>query len=186
MLSHIRKFTLIFFLLTLLPYLSFSQNKQNRYYNPFRFSVSGLTKFVVGPNDHSNSKYLFDHGIGIMGELIYTLDQKAKYEISIEAGIMRTFSNPDNTSTEKPLIPAGINIYYYFIDEAFSPFIGIGYGIENFDNKNKYILKPTIGISYEKIKAFARYGIINEYNSIEIGISYSFKERPCGCFPTNK
>ena len=99
---------------------------------------------------------------------------------------MRTFSNPDNTSTEKPLIPAGINIYYYFIDEAFSPFIGIGYGIENFDNKNKYILKPTIGISYEKIKAFARYGIINEYNSIEIGISYSFKERPCGCFPTNK
>jgi len=176
------KKTFILFIIVCIPYISFCQNKQNKYYKPFRFSVSGLTKFPVG----ETNSYRFDMGIGVMGELIYTLDQKAKYEISIEAGIMKTFSNPDNTSTEKPLIPAGINIYYYFIDEAFSPFIGIGYGIENFDNKNKYILKPTIGISYEKIKAFARYGIINEYNSIEIGISYSFKERPCGCFPTNK
>ena len=172
----------ILFIIVCIPYISFCQNKQNKYYKPYRFSVSGLTKFPVG----ETNSYRFDMGIGVMGEFIYTLDQKAKYEISIEAGIMRTFSNPDNTSTEKPLIPAGINIYYYFIDEAFSPFIGIGYGIENFDNRNKYILKPTIGISYEKIKAFARYGIINEYNSIEIGISYSFKERPCGCFPTNK
>ena len=176
------KKTFILFIIVCIPYISFCQNKQNKYYKPYRFSVSGLTKFPVG----ETNSYRFDMGIGVMGELIYTLDQKAKYEISIEAGIMRTFSNPDNTSTEKPLIPAGINIYYYFIDEAFSPFIGIGYGIENFDNKNKYILKPTIGISYEKIKAFARYGIINKYNSIEIGISYSFKERPCGCFPTNK
>ena len=176
------KKTFILFIIVCIPYISFCQNKQNKYYKPFRFSMSGLTKFPVG----ETNSYGFDMGIGVMGELIYTLDQKAKYEISIEAGIMRTFSNPDNTSTEKPLIPAGINIYYYFIDEAFSPFIGIGYGIESFDNKNKYILKPTIGISYEKIKAFARYGIINEYNSIEIGISYSFKERPCGCFPTNK
>ena len=103
MLSHIRKFTLIFSFLTLLPYLSFSQNKQNKYYNPVRFSVSGLTKFVVGLNDHPTDKYLFDQGIGVLGELIYTLDQKAKYEISIEAGIMRTFSNPDNSSTEKSL-----------------------------------------------------------------------------------
>ena len=176
------KKTFILFIIVCIPYISFCQNKQNKYYKPYRFSVSGLTKFPVG----ETNSYDFDMGIGIMGELIYTLDQKAKYEISIEAGIMKTFSNPDNTSTEKPLIPAGINIYYYFIDEAFSPFIGIGYGIENFDKKNKYILKPTIGISYEKIKVFARYGIINEYNSIEIGISYSFKERPCGCFPTNK
>ena len=176
------KKTFILFIIVCIPYISFCQNKQNKYYKPYRFSVSGLTKFPVG----ETNSYGFNMGIGVMGELIYTLDQKAKYEISIEAGIMKTFSNPDNTSTEKPLIPAGINIYYYFIDEAFSPYIGIGYGIESFDNKNKYILKPTIGISYEKIKAFARYGIINKYNSIEIGISYSFKERPCGCFPTNK
>ena len=191
MLSHIRKFTLIFFLLTLLPYLSFSQNKQNRYYNPFRFSVSGLTKFVVGPNDHINSKYLFDHGIGLVGELIYTLDQKAKYEISIEAGIMRTFSNPDNSSTEKPLIPVSINAHYYFFDEEFSPFIGVGFGAEYLHNSNKYlletILKTMIGISNNNLKVFGRYGIGNSGDhSIEIGISYSFKERPCGCYPQSK
>ena len=188
MLSHIRKFTLIFFLLTLLPYLSFSQNKQNRYYNPFRVSVSGLTKFVVGPNDHSNSKYLFDHGIGLLGELIYTLDPKAKYEISIEAGIMRTFSTPDNSSTEKPLIPISINAYYYFFDEEFSPFIGFGFGAEYFHSSNKYLLEPLlktmIGISNNNLKVFGRYGILNSGDySIEIGIGYSFKERPCGCFP---
>ena len=191
MLSHIRKFTLIFFLLTLLPYLSFSQNKQNRYYNPFRFSVSGLTKFVVGPNDHSNSKYLFDHGIGLVGELIYTLDQKAKYEISIEAGIMRTFSNPDNSSTEKPLIPVTINAYYYFFDEEFSPFIGVAIGAEYLHNSNKYllerILKGVIGISNNNLKVFGRWGVLKSGDySIEIGISYSFKERPCGCFPETR
>tara|TARA_B100000959_G_scaffold284977_1_gene358151 strand:- start:2863 stop:3438 length:576 start_codon:yes stop_codon:yes gene_type:complete len=188
MLSHIRKFTLIFFLLTLLPYLSFSQNKQNRYYNPIRFSVSGLTKFVVGPNDHFNSKYLFDHGIGLVGELIYTLDQKAKYEISIEAGIMRTFSNPDNSSTEKPLIPVTINAYYYFFDEEFSPFIGVGFGAEYLHTSKKYLLEPilktVIGISNNNLKVFGRYGILKSGDhSIEIGIGYSFKERPCGCFP---
>ena len=116
---------LIFFIILFFPICIFSQNKQNKYYTPFRFSVSGLTKFVVGANDHINSKYLFDHGIGLLGELIYTLDQKAKYEISIEAGIMRTFSNPDNSSTEKPLIPVTINAHYYFFDEEFSPFIGV-------------------------------------------------------------
>ena len=188
MLSHIRKFTLIFFLLTLLPYLSFSQNKQNRYYNPFRFSVSGLTKFVVGPNDHFNSKYLFDHGIGLVGELIYTLDQKAKYEISIEAGIMRTFSNTDNSSIQKPLIPVSINAYYYFFDEEFSPFIGLGFGAEYLHNSNKYllerILKGVIGISNNNLKVFGRWGVLKSGDySIEIGIGYSFKERPCGCFP---
>ena len=188
MLSHIRKFTLIFFLLTLLPYLSFSQNKQNRYYNPIRFSVSGLTKFVVGPNDHFNSKYLFDHGIGLVGELIYTLDQKAKYEISIEAGIMRTFSNPDNSSTEKPLIPVTINAYYYFFDEEFSPFIGVGFGAEYLHTSKKYLLEPilktVIGISNNNLKVFGRWGVLKSGDySIEIGIGYSFKERPCGCFP---
>ena len=191
MVSHIRKFTLIFFLINLLPYLSFSQNKQNKYYNPMRFSLSGLTKFVVGPNDHPKDKYLFDQGIGVLGELIYTLDQKAKYEISIEAGIMRTFSNPDNSSTGKPLIPLAINAYYYFFDETFSPFIGVGFGFENFNSSNKnvmpYVLKPFIGISNDNLKVFARYGMGNTIGgSFEIGIGYSFKERPCGCFPQSK
>jgi len=191
MVSHIRKFTLIFFLINLLPYLSFSQNKQNKYYNPMRFSLSGLTKFVVGPNDHLKDKYLFDQGIGVLGELIYTLDQKAKYEISIEAGIMRTFSNPDNSSTGKPLIPLAINAYYYFFDETFSPFVGVGFGFENFNSSNKnvmpYVLKPFIGISNDNLKVFARYGMGNTIGgSFEIGIGYSFKERPCGCFPQSK
>ena len=191
MVSHIRKFTLIFFLINLLPYLSFSQNKQNKYYNPMRFSLSGLTKFVVGPNDHLKDKYLFDQGIGVLGELIYTLDQKAKYEISIEAGIMKTFSNPDNSSTGKPLIPVAINAYYYFFDETFSPFVGVGFGFENFNSSNKnvmpYVLKPFIGISNDNLKVFARYGMGNTIgSSFEIGIGYSFKERPCGCFPQSK
>ena len=180
---------LIFFIILFFPICIFSQNKQNKYYNPFRFSVSGLTKFVVGANDdHFNSKYSFDHGIGLVGELIYTLDQKAKYEISIEAGIMRTFSNPDNSSTEKPLIPININAYYYFFDEEFSPFIGVGIGAEYLHNSNKYLLEPilkgVIGISNNNLKVFGRYGILNSGDlSIEIGIGYSFKERPCGCFP---
>ena len=182
---------LIFFIILFFPICIFSQNKQNKYYNPFRFSVSGFTKFVVGPNDHINSKYLFDHGIGLLGELIYTLDQKAKYEISIEAGIMRTFSNPDNSSTEKPLIPIIINAYYYFFDEEFSPFIGLGFGAEYFHSSNKYLLEPLlktmIGISNNNLKVFGRYGIGNSGDhSIEIGISYSFKERPCGCYPQSK
>ena len=183
---------LIFFIILFLPICVFSQNKQNKYYNPFRFSVSGLTKFVVGANDdHFNRKYLFDHGIGLVGELIYTLDQKAKYEISIEAGIMRTFSNPDNSSTEKPLIPVTINAHYYFFDEEFSPFIGVGFGAEYLHNSNKYLLEPilktVIGISNNNFKIFGRYGIGNSGDhSIEIGISYSFKERPCGCFPETR
>ena len=183
---------LIFFIILFFPICIFSQNKQNKYYNPFRFSVSGLTKFVVGANDdHFNRKYLFDHGIGLVGELIYTLDQKAKYEISIEAGIMRTFSNPDNSSTEKPLIPININAYYYFFDEEFSPFIGVGIGAEYLHNSNKYLLEPilktVIGISNNNLKVFGRYGIGNSGDhSIEIGISYSFKERPCGCYPQSK
>ena len=179
---------LIFFIILFFPICVFSQNKQNKYYNPFRFSFSGFTKFVVGPNDHINNKYLFDHGIGLLGELIYTLDQKAKYEISIEAGIMKTFSNQDNSSTEKPLIPISINAYYYFFDEEFSPFIGLGFGAEYFHSSNKYLLEPLlktmIGISNNNLKVFGRYGILNSGDlSIEIGIGYSFKERPCGCFP---
>ncbi len=191
MLSLTKKFVFIFFILILLPLISLSQNRQNKYYNPFRFSVSGLTKFVVGPNDHSNSKYLFDNGLGLLGELIYTLDPKAKYEISIEAGIMKTFSTPDNSSTEKPLIPISINAYYYFFDEEFSPFIGVSIGAEYLHNSNKYLLerifKGVIGISNNNLKVFGRWGVLKSGDySIEIGIGYSFKERPCGCFPQSK
>ena len=79
------KKTFILLIIILLPLNLFSQNRQNKYYNPFRFSVSAITKFVVGINDHPTDKYLFDQGIGALGELIYTLDQKAKLEISLEA-----------------------------------------------------------------------------------------------------
>ena len=81
------------------------------------------------------------------------------------------------------MIPVSLNAFYYFFDETFSPFIGIGYGFENFDNSNKYIIKPFVGISNEKLKAFARFGIGKGVgSSLEIGIGYSFKERPCGVF----
>ena len=101
---------------------------------------------------------------------------------------MRTFSTPDNSSTEKPLIPVTINAYYYFFDEEFSPFIGVAIGAEYLHNSNKYllerILKGVIGISNNNLKVFGRWGVLKSGDySIEIGIGYSFKERPCGCFP---
>mgnify|MGYP001273181299 CR=1 FL=1 len=36
-------------------------------------------------DDLSHDKYSFDQGIGLIGELIYTIDERAKYEISLEA-----------------------------------------------------------------------------------------------------
>ena len=187
MLSHTKKFMLIFFLVLIMPGISFSQNRQNKYYNPIRISISALTKFVIGSNDHTTDNYQFDQGIGAVGEIIYTIDQKAKYEISLEAGFLSTFSNSDNINLDKYLIPISLNAYYYFFDETFSPFIGVGFGLENFNNSSKYVLKPTIGISNEKLKIFARYGIGSKVgSSLEIGIGYSFKERPCGCFPQTR
>lgn len=187
MLSLTKKLKLIFFLVLVIPLSSFSQNRQNKYYNPFRISVSAITKFVVGANDHLTDKYQFDQGIGAIGEIIYTIDQKAKYEISLEAGLISTFSNSDNVGGDNYLLPIALNAYYYFFDETFSPFIGFGVGIENFNNSSKYVLKPSVGISNEKLKVFARFGIGNTIgSSIEIGIGYSFKERPCGCFPQTR
>ena len=75
---------------------------------------------------------------------------------------MGTFSNTGISMTNKYLIPVSLNAFYYFFDETFSPFIGIGYGFENFDNSNKYVIKPFVGISNEKLKAFARFGIGKE------------------------
>ena len=95
-------------------------------------------------------KMVSNQGIGATGELIYTIDQRAKYEISAEAGFMSTFSSSDYSSTDKYLIPVALNLNYYFFDETFSPFLGIGFGFENFRNSNKYFLKPVIGISNEK------------------------------------
>ena len=60
MLSHTKKFMLIFFLVLIIPGISFSQNRQNKYYNPIRISVSALTKFVIESNDHPTDNYQFD------------------------------------------------------------------------------------------------------------------------------
>ena len=98
---------------------------------------------------------------------------------------MGTFSNTGISMTNKYLIPVSLNAFYYFLMRL-SP-LGIGYGFENFDNSNKYIIKPFVGISNEKLKAFARFGIGKGVgSSLEIGIGYSFKERPCGCFPQSR
>ena len=60
--------------------------QQNKYYNPLRFSVTALTKFVMEPNNHPTDKYLFDQGIGATGELIYTIDkeQNMKYQLKLD------------------------------------------------------------------------------------------------------
>ena len=103
---------LIFFLVLIIPGISFSQNRQNKYYNPIRISVSALTKFVIESNDNPTDNYQFDQGIGAVGEIIYTIDQKAKYEISLEAGFLSTFSNSDNINNDKYFNILSIDKYY--------------------------------------------------------------------------
>ncbi len=180
------KKTFILLIVIILPSELFSQNKQNKYYTPLRVSLSGISKFVMGSNDHQEDKYDFEQGFGLIGEVFYTIGNTAKYEISLETGLVSTFSD-GKINSDKFIIPVALNAYYYFFDEDFSPFLGVGFGIENFNNSNKYVLKPVVGVTGKKFKVFARLGIGNTIgNSLEIGIGYSFKERPCGCFPQSR
>ena len=180
------KKTFILLIVIILPSELFSQNKQNKYYTPLRVSLSGISKFVMGSNDHQEDKYDFEQGFGLIGEVFYTIGNTAKYEVSLETGLVGTFSN-GKINSDKFIIPVALNAYYYFFDEDFSPFLGVGFGIENFNNSNKYVLKPVVGVTGKKFKVFARLGIGNTIgNSLEIGIGYSFKERPCGCFPQSR
>ena len=187
MLAHIKNFKLILILIIFLPTFSFSQNKQNKYYNPLRISLSALTKFKIVTNSDNENLNKYDLGVGMVGEVIYTIDQKAKYEISLETGFLAIFLNDKNQNANKYIIPVTINAYYYFFDYELSPFLGIGFGLEKFNNASEVIIKPTVGISNKKLKVYARMAIGNNIgNSIEIGIGYSFKERPCGCFPQSR
>ncbi len=180
------KKTFILLIVIILPSELFSQNKQNKYYTPLRVSLSGISKFVMGSNDHQEDKYDFEQGFGLIGEVFYTIGNTAKYEVSLETGLVGTFSD-GKINSDKFIIPVALNAYYYFFDEDFSPFLGVGFGIENFNNSNKYVLKPVVGVTGKKFKVFARLGIGNTIgNSLEIGIGYSFKERPCGCFPQSR
>lgn len=180
------KKTFILLIVIILPSELFSQNKQNKYYTPLRVSLSGISKFIMGSNDHQEDKYDFEQGFGLIGEVFYTIGNTAKYEISLETGLVGTFSD-GKINSDKFIIPVALNAYYYFFDEDFSPFLGVGFGIENFNNSNKYVLKPVVGVTGKKFKVFARLGIGNTIgNSLEIGIGYSFKERPCGCFPQSR
>ena len=175
------KKAIIYFFLLSISFTSYTQNKQNKYYKPYRLSIGALTKFPLG-NSHS---YNFDYGVGTQAELIYTLDQSAKFEASIEVGYIQSFSK-ESSDIKNGNGQLGINLYYYFIDDTFSPFIGIGYDIESFIYKKTYVVKPFIGVSNDKLSVFLKYGILNDFNSIEVGFKYSFKERPCGCFPQSK
>lgn len=187
MLSHIKNLKLILIILIFLPIISYSKNKQNKYYNPLRISLSALTKFKIGTNSGNENLHKFDQGVGMVGEVIYTIDQKAKYEISLETGFLATFLNDKNQNANKYIIPITMNAYYYFFDYELSPFLGIGFGLEKFNNASEAIIKPTLGISNKKLKVYARMAIGNNIgNTFEIGIGYSFKERPCGCFPQSR
>ena len=164
------KKTFILLIVIILPSELFSQNKQNKYYTPLRVSLSGISKFVMGSNDHQEDKYDFEQGFGLIGEIFYTIGNTAKYEISLETGLVGTFSD-GKINSDKFIIPVALNAYYYFFDEDFSPFLGVGFGIENFNNSNKYVLKPVVGVTGKKFKVFARLGIGNTIgNSLEIGI----------------
>ena len=172
------KKAIIYFFLLIISFSGYTQNKQNKYYKPYRLSIGVLAKL--------NNEVLgdFDYGAGTKAEIIYTLDQSAKFEASIEVGYIQSFS--DESSYINKNGQFGINLYYYFIDDSFSPFIGIGYDIESFIYKKTYVVKPFIGVSNDKLSVFLKYGILNDFNSIEVGFKYSFKERPCGCFPQSK
>ena len=180
MLSHAKKFTFIFFIVSIIPIITFSQNRQNKYYNPFRFSVSGIGKLPIG----ENNSYNFDYATGLSAELIYTIDSKAKFEASIEAGYFQSFAKGSAWTNRNGQF--GLNIYYYFFDDPFSPFIGMGYDMESFIYEKKYNIKPFIGVSNNNLIVLLKYGVLDNFNTVEIGIKYSFKERPCGCFPHSK
>lgn len=180
------KKTFILLIVIILPMELFSQNKQNKYYSPLRVSLSGISKFVMGSSDIPTDRYDFEQGFGLIGEVFYTIGNTAKYEVSLESGLMGTFSD-GKINSDKFIIPLTLNAYYYFFDEEFSPFLGVGFGIENYNNSSNYVLKPVVGVTGKKFKVFARLGIGNTTgNSLEIGIGYSFKERPCGCFPQSR
>ena len=141
MLSLSNKFVFIFFLLILLPLISLSQKRQNKYYNPFRLSISGVGKF---PTKETNL-YNFSYGTGITTELIYT------------AGYFQSFSKGSSYINRNGQF--GINIYYYLYDDFFSPFIGLGYDLESFIYKKKYITKPFIGLSTNNFSFILKYGV---------------------------
>ena len=52
------KKTFILLIVIILPLISFSQNRQNKYYNPLRFSLSGITKVVLESDENHTDKYL--------------------------------------------------------------------------------------------------------------------------------
>lgn len=182
------KKAIIYFFLLIISFSGYTQNKQNKYYKPYRLSIGALTKLL------NSDFYNFDYGAGTKAEIIYTLDQSAKFEASIEVGYIQSFSK--ESSDTKGNGQLGINLYYYFIDDTFSPFIGIGYDLEYFFDdpyyKKAWVVKPFIGLSNDKLSFFIKYGTLNniikgiKFNSLEIGLKYSFKERPCGCFSQSK
>ena len=178
------KKAIIYFFLLIISFSGYTQNKQNKYYKPYRLSIGVLAKL--------NNEVLgdFDYGAGTKAEIIYTLDQSAKFEASIEVGYIQSFSK-ESSDIKNGNGQLGINLYYYFIDDTFSPFIGIGYDLEYFFDdpyyKKVFVLKPFIGLSNDKLSFFIKYGILNDIiKPLEIGLKYSFKERPCGCFSQSK
>ena len=130
------KKTFILLIVIILPIELYSQNKQNKYYSPLRVSLSGISKFVMGSNDNQTDGYDFEQGFGLISEVFYTIGNTAKYEVSFEAGLMGTFSG-GKINSDKFIIPVALNAYYYIFDEDFSPFVGVGLGIENFNNSMK-------------------------------------------------
>ena len=132
------KKTFILLIVIILPIELYSQNKQNKYYSPLRVSLSGISKFVMGSNDNPTDGYDFEQGFGLISEVFYTIGNTAKYEVSFEAGLMGTFSG-GKINSDKFIIPVALNAYYYIFDEDFSPFVGVGLGIENFNNSSNLI-----------------------------------------------
>jgi len=168
-------FLVLFYFLS--NFESIAQNKQNKYYKPIRFSFDGFAKIPMSSNE------TFDYDIGYGGTfgIVYTLNKAASLELSLKSGYALLNNTTNNTSTS--LIPISLGIDYYFFDEDFSPYIGLSPGINIMESKSEISLSGEIGVSYKQMKIYAGYNYMEIGTTLQIGIGYFFRQRPCGCFP---
>ena len=175
-----KTFYTLFFIIFVLQFEVLSQNKQNKYYKPIRFSIDGGAKIPL----ESTPEFNYNFGAGANFGIVYTLNQTASLEASFKSGFSILYNSSNNNSVN--MIPITLGIDFYLYDKDFSPYFGIRPGINFVDNTMEPSVSGEIGISYKKMKLYGAYNYMQAGNMIEFGIGYFFRQRPCGCFPHTK